>query len=102
MLSALGFYSVTPGSGEYVLVSPKFKKTTINLENDKKFIIDARANTDENVYIKSATLNGKPYFHNFLTHAYILKGCILKLDMDSKPALNRGLADEDKPFSLST
>ncbi|UKT62774.1 GH92 family glycosyl hydrolase [Pedobacter mucosus] len=101
VLSAIGFYSVTPGTGEYVIGSPKFKKTTINLENGQKFIIDAATNNDENVYIKSATLNGKPYFHNFLTHADILKGGVLKLEMDNQPALNRGLADEDKPFSLS-
>jgi predicted alpha-1,2-mannosidase len=60
VLSALGFYSVTPGTDQYVMGSPMFKKTTINLENGKQFVIEAPANSIKNVYIKSATLNGKP------------------------------------------
>ncbi len=101
VLSALGFYSVTPGTGEYVLGSPMFKKVTLNLENGKKFIIDAPQNSKENVYIKSASLNGKNYTHNFILHSDMMNGGILKLEMDSKPATNRGLAEADKPFSLT-
>lgn len=65
VLSALGFYSVTPGTGEYVLGSPAFKKITINLENGKKFVIDAPANSKEHVYIRKAALNGKLYTKNW-------------------------------------
>ncbi len=101
VLSALGFYSVTPGTDEYVMGSPMFKKTTITLENGKKFIIDAPANSKENVYIKSASLNGKPFNRNFLKHSEITNGGILKLEMDNKPATNRGISAEDKPFSVS-
>lgn len=101
VLSALGFYSVTPGTGEYVLGSPAFKKITINLENGKKFIINAPANDDTHVYIKSAKLNGKDFTKNYLKHSDLLNGGELRLEMDSKPALTRGLKEEDKPFSLS-
>ena len=101
VLSAMGFYSVTPGTGEYVLGSPAFKKITINLENGKKFIIDAPLNNKENVYIKSATLNGENYTRNFLKHSDIINGGVLKLEMDNKPARDRGLAREDQPFSLT-
>ncbi|MDN3656865.1 GH92 family glycosyl hydrolase [Ferruginibacter paludis] len=101
VLSALGFYSVTPGTGEYVMGSPLFKKTTINLENGKKFIIEAPLNSNENVYIKSASLNGKVYTKNFLTHSDITNGGVLKLEMADKPEINRGLQEEDKPFSLT-
>ncbi|HKG05565.1 MAG TPA: GH92 family glycosyl hydrolase [Pedobacter sp.] len=101
VLSALGFYSVTPGTGEYVLGSPMFKKITINLENNNKFIIEANNNSKENVYISSAALNGKPYSKNFITHSDIVNGGILKLQMSNKPNIERGLADDDKPFSLS-
>ncbi|TCC90119.1 glycoside hydrolase family 92 protein [Pedobacter frigiditerrae] len=101
VLSALGFYSVTPGTGEYVLGSPLFKKITLTLENGKKFIVDAPANDKNNVYIKSATLNGKSYSLNFLTHKDITNGGVLKLEMDDKPNFNRGLNKEDKPFSLT-
>ncbi|WP_285054413.1 GH92 family glycosyl hydrolase [Pedobacter ginsengisoli] len=101
VLSAMGIYSVTPGTGEYVLGSPMFKKVTINLENGKKFIIEAPDNSKENVYISKATFNGKPYGKNFITHADINKGGVLKLEMSNKPNMQRGLAEDDKPFSLS-
>lgn len=101
VLSALGIYSVTPGTGEYVLGSPMFKKVTINLENGKKFIIEAPNNSKENVYISKAAFNGKPYGKNFITHADINKGGVLKLEMSNKPNMQRGLAEDDKPFSLS-
>lgn len=101
VLSALGFYSVTPGVDEYVMGSPLFKKITINLENGKKFIIEAPENSNENVYIKSASLNGKTFTKTFLKHSEITNGGLLKLEMDNKPATNRGLSIEDKPFSLT-
>ena len=101
VLSALGFYSVTPGTGEYVLGSPMFKKITVNLENRKKFIIEAPANSNENIYIKSASLNGSVYTKNFLTHGDIIKGGVLKIEMDNKPAVDRGIHKKDQPFSLT-
>ena len=101
VLSALGFYSVTPGTGEYVMGSPMFKKITLNLENGKQFIIDAAANNKDNVYIQSASLNGKTYTKNFLNHSDLVKGGTLKLTMSNQPNLKRGLAAEDRPFSLT-
>ena len=101
VLSALGFYSVTPGTGEYVFGSPVFKKITINLENGKKFIIEAPGNDATHVYIKSATLNGKKFDKNFITHQELLNGGNLTLEMSDQPERSRGLGDENKPFSLS-
>ncbi len=101
VLSAMGFYSVTPGVGQYALGSPMFKKITISLENGKKFIIDASNNNSENVYIKSASLNGVDYTPNFITHQDLLNGGVLKLEMDNEPAKNRGIKEEDQPFSLT-
>lgn len=101
VLSALGFYSVTPGTGEYVIGSPAFKKITINLENGKKFIINASGNSDENVYIQSATLNGAAFTRNYITHQQILNGGMLNLEMSKTANKSRGLTADDKPFSLS-
>lgn len=102
ILSALGIYSVCPGTDQYVIGSPIFKKVTLTLENGKKFIIQADNNSKQNVYIQSATLNGKSYTHNWLSHYSITNGGTLRLKMGNKPAYNRGLATEDKPFSVST
>ena len=101
VLSALGFYSVTPGVDEYVFGSPAFGKTSINLENGKKFTIIANGNSKDNVYIQSATLNGKPYTKNFIRHEDIVKGGTLTFEMGPKPNTGRGLLAEDKPFSLT-
>ncbi len=102
VLSALGFYSVTPGTGQYVFGSPVFNKATITLENGRKFTVEATDNSQENVYIQSATLNGKPYTRNWISHADIVNGGILRFEMGRTPALQRGVAEEDKPFSLTT
>jgi predicted alpha-1,2-mannosidase len=101
VLSAAGIYSVCPGTDEYVIGSPAFKKMTITLEDGKKFVIEANNNSKQNVYIQSATLNGKPYTHNFIKHSDIMNGGILRFEMGDKPNTTRGLAAEDKPFSLS-
>ncbi len=101
VLSAAGFYSVCPGTDQYVIGSPLFKKMTITLENGNKLVIEANNNSKQNVYIQSATLNGKPYMHNWISHQDIMNGGVLHFEMGDKPALNRGLAEEDKPFSLS-
>ena len=101
VLSALGFYSVCPGTDQYVMGSPVFEKATITMEDGKKFIIEANNNSKTNVYIQSATLNGKPFTRNYLTHSDIVNGGILKLEMGNQPALDRGIAENDKPFSLS-
>ncbi|MFD0793073.1 GH92 family glycosyl hydrolase [Mucilaginibacter litoreus] len=101
VLSALGIYSVCPGTDQYVIGSPVFKKVTLTLENGKKFIIQADNNNRQNVYIQSATLNGKPYTHNWLNHSSITSGGTLRFIMGNKPAYKRGLAKADRPFSVS-
>lgn len=101
VLSAMGFYSVCPGTDQYVIGSPVFNKITITLEDGKKFMVEAANNNKDNVYIQSGTLNGKSYSHNWLRYSDIVKGGILRFDMGSHPAVSRGLANEDKPFSLS-
>lgn len=101
VLSALGFYSVSPGTDQYVIGSPVFEKTTITLEDGKKFVIEAQNNNKENVYIQSATLNGEPYSRNWIRHQDIVNGGLIRFEMGDKPAYNRGTAEEDKPFSVS-
>lgn len=102
VLSALGIYSVCPGTDQYVLGSPLFDKVTIVLENGNKFVIEARNNSDKNLYIKSATLNGVPYTKNYITYSDIIKGGILSFDMDAVPNKERGVNKNDRPFSVSS
>lgn len=101
VLSALGLYSVCPGTDEYVLGSPVFPQATLHLENGKTFAIVAKDNSPQNVYIQSATLNGQPYSHNYLRYADIVAGGRLELVMGPTPNRQRGIEPQDKPFSLS-
>ena len=64
VFSALGFYPVAPGTTQYVLGAPLFKKATLHFENGKNLVINAPANSDKNIYIESMTFNGKNYTKN--------------------------------------
>ncbi len=102
VLSALGLYSVTPGTIEYNIGSPVFKKATLTMEDGKKFIIEANGNSDENVYIQSAKLNGEIHTKNYINYSDIVNGGKLILQMGKEPNKERGINEEDKPFSVST
>ncbi len=101
ILSALGIYSVCPGTDEYVIGSPVFEKATITLENGNKFVIEAKNNNKENIYIQSATLNGVPLEKNYITYSDIINGGEMKFEMSNEPNLKRGTTKEAAPFSLS-
>jgi predicted alpha-1,2-mannosidase len=101
VLSSLGFYSVCPGTNEYVIGSPQFKYVKINLENGKKIIVNTINNSGDNRYINSMKLNGKIYTKNYFRHDDLLKGAMINVDMSSKPNLQRGITKADFPYSLS-
>jgi predicted alpha-1,2-mannosidase len=102
VLSALGFYSVCPGTDQYVIGSPLFRKTTITLENGKKFVIEGRNNSASNVYLKAGMLNGKLFTRNYITYREIVQGGKLSFAMGNQPTLSRGIREADMPFSVST
>jgi predicted alpha-1,2-mannosidase len=101
VFSALGFYSVCPGTQQYVIGSPLFKKVTLSLENGKKFVVEAPKNTSKTIYIQSATLNGVNYDKNFLNHFDILKGGKITFNMSEKPNFKRGILPASRPYSFS-
>ena len=101
VFSAMGFYSVCPASGEYVLGSPLFNKVTLNLENGNRFIINAANNSAANICINSAKLNEKDYTKNFILHEDVMSGGILDLEMSDIENKDRGINEEDFPYSLT-
>jgi predicted alpha-1,2-mannosidase len=101
VLSALGFYSVCPGTDEYVIGSPVFNKVTITLENGKQFVIKGNGNSAGHVYIQDAKLNGAGYTKNYIRHADIVNGGVLEFTMGDKPNTSKGTGKADKPFSLT-
>lgn len=101
VFSALGFYPVTPGVDQYVIGSPLFKKASIKLENGNEFVIDARNNNQNNVYIQNAQLNGQGYENNFIDFGEIQKGGKFDFTMSSEPNKDRGARSENRPYSLT-
>ena len=102
VFSALGFYPVCPGTDEYVLGAPLFKKATLHLENGNNLVIDAPDNDENTMYIKSLQFNGDNYTKNYLKHGDLLKGGTIKCHMSRTPNLQRGIQPSDFPYSFST
>lgn len=86
VFSAMGFYPVTPASNQYIIGTPLFESTIINLEDGKSFEIEAENLSDENKYIASAKLNGKYLNRSLITHSEILSGGKLVFKMTDKPS----------------
>ena len=101
VFSALGFYPVAPGTSQYVLGAPLFKKATLHFENGKQLIINAPQNNEENIYIHSFKWNGELYTKNYLDHFKLLQGGLIDIDMHHQPNFKRGIQDTDFPYSFS-
>ena len=101
VFSALGFYPVCPGTDQYVMGAPLFKKATLQMENGKTLVINAPENSDKNIYIKNMNFNGKPHTKNYVTHEDMQNGGEINIEMSDIPNKNRGINKEDFPYSFS-
>ena len=99
IMSAMGFYPVTPGTDDYVIGTPWFEKVTINLENGKKFIINAKNISDQNYYIGSVMMNGKRYDKSYIKHQQIMNGGNLSFSLSSTPNKNWGNGQGNEPVT---
>jgi predicted alpha-1,2-mannosidase len=101
VLSALGFYTVNPASSVYVIGSPMIDRATINLDSKfhkgKAFTVIAENNSPKNVYVQSATLNGKPLDRCWISHQEIVDGGELVLKMGAEPNKAWAARAEDRP-----
>jgi predicted alpha-1,2-mannosidase len=99
VLSALGFYPVTPGSGIYAIGTPQFPETILHLENGKQFVIKAINLSEKNFYIQSADLNGTSFQLSAINHQKILNGGKLVFTMGPNPNKSWGSGEKDIPVS---
>ncbi|MCG8308885.1 MAG: GH92 family glycosyl hydrolase [Cytophagales bacterium] len=107
VMSAMGLFQMDGGASVkpvYEIGSPKFEKISIHLDKNyypgKTFVIEAKNVSDENIYIQSATLNGKALNKPWFYHDELIKGGTLSLNMGPAPNKNWGV--EHAPPSLST
>ena len=101
VFSALGFYPVCPGTDQYVLGAPLFKKATLHFENGKTLEIKAPQNSCTNLYIKDMKVNGAEYSKNYVTHSLLQNGGVVDCVMSDTPNMERGIGMEDAPYSFS-
>ncbi len=101
LLSALGFYPVDPASGNYVIGSPLFSRATLDLGGSRSLTIEARNVSPENLYVQSATLNGRPLTKSWFSHQEIARGGRLVLEMGRQPNKHWGEAEADVPPSMT-
>ncbi len=85
VLSAMGIYPVTPGTGLYAIGSPVFENIRILLPDGKIFLIKAKHSSKKNKYIQSARLNGEVFDRAWIRHSEITAGGILELEMGDRP-----------------
>jgi predicted alpha-1,2-mannosidase len=85
VFSAMGFYPVTPGSGEYAIGTPFFSSIKIQLPSGETFAVIAKDCSKKNKYIQSATLNGEELNRPFISHLDIANGGELRLSMGDRP-----------------
>lgn len=102
IMSAMGFYPVSPGLPEYIIGTPWFPEMEIFLENGNVFRITANNVSKHNFYIQSATLNGESYTKSWIAHEDIMQGGHLHFEMGRKPNKDWGSRDEDIPVTNIT
>jgi len=102
VLSAMGFYPVTPGTDYYVIGSPIFDRVTIHLENGAKCTIEANGNTAGNMYVQSLLKNGEPYTRSFIKHNDIMDGAHFVFEMGPEPNKDWGNMEGDIPVTSIT
>ncbi|GHA02077.1 MULTISPECIES: GH92 family glycosyl hydrolase [Streptomyces] len=100
LFSALGFYPLVMGSGEYSIGSPLFKKVTVHLENGRDLVVRAPGNSAKNVYVQGVMFNGRPWKSTSLPHSLLSKGGVLDFFMGSKPSA-WGTGKDAAPVSVT-
>lgn len=86
ILSSVGLYQVDPVGGRFVIGSPLFDKATVNVGGGKTFTVVAKNNSDKNIYVQSARLNGKTLKNSYVDFNDIRRGGTLELVMGPKPS----------------
>ena len=99
VFSAMGFYPVCPGSGQYALGSPYFDRVKLHLPTNKELTIEARNVSQP--YIGTMTVNGQPYDRNYLEHSELIKGGSIVYGMQGTSNRQRGISNSALPYSIT-
>lgn len=84
VFSAMGFYPVNPVEMKYQLGTPLFKKLTLKVGREKRFIIKANKENDQYIYVQKVLLNGEELHRTYITHDEIMQGGELEFVLTDK------------------
>ena len=99
VMSALGFYPVTPGSDVYVFGSPLFRNAVVHLENGRDFTIRSPRSDRRNIYISHVMRDGYPYSRSYFHHSDIEQGRTFIIGMSEEPVVSFGSKPENRPVA---
>ncbi len=97
VMSAMGFYPVTPGTDYYAIGHPIFDSVVIHLENGNDFTITANRESHRSYSVKSCQLNGENHLKSYLTHGHIMNGGHLHFDLTHEAGQAYGTRKGDLP-----
>jgi predicted alpha-1,2-mannosidase len=100
LFSALGFYPLVMGSGEYAIGSPLFRQATVHLENGRDLVVKAPRNSARNVYVQGLKVNGRTWTKTSLPHALLARGGVLEFAMGPRPSA-WGTGKDAAPVSIT-
>ncbi|UII25416.1 GH92 family glycosyl hydrolase [Fulvivirga maritima] len=99
VMSALGFYQVSPSNGQLVLGSPLVQEATLDMDGTTLHI-EVKNNSAENKYIQNISLNGKAYLNSSIAYSDLAQGGELVIEMGNTPSKEWGVAPENRPKSI--
>lgn len=104
--AALTMMGLFPNAGQdvYLITPPFFESISITNKITGKRATIRNINFDasyRNIYIQKATLNGRDYTRNWISHSFFLDGGVLELTLGAHES-QWGTREEDLPPSLST
>lgn len=100
VFSALGFYPVAPGTGQYVMGTPLFDKATLTFPDGKKTVIYSKGEKD-GIYVDHVKMNGMDYPKTYFTLDQLKKGSNIDIKKSRTPNKTRGIQEENYPYSFS-
>jgi putative alpha-1,2-mannosidase len=97
----MGFYPVCPGTDQYVIGTPLFRKVSLALENGRRIEIRADNPGEQNRYIRSVHMNGASYTPLWFSHARLTEGAVIDFEMSPVPDTDTIRTPADLPYSFS-
>ncbi|MGW1974099.1 GH92 family glycosyl hydrolase [Streptomyces sp. NPDC001889] len=100
LFSALGFYPLVMGSGEYTVGSPLFTRATVRMDNGRTLVVKAPRNSARNIYVQGLRVDGRAWDSTALPHGLLARGGTLEFAMGPEPSA-WGTGQDAAPVSIT-